>query len=209
MKRLIQIIFYTHFLLTASIVNSQNKLTLQQCVETGIANNLLVQQSNYQMQREEITWKQSKLNRLPDLNANANQGTNRGRSIDPFTNSYIDEKVGFANYGLSSGVLLFNGLSLHNNIKQNALAFEAARKELQQEKDNLTMNIILAYLQVLRSEEILNQSRNQVTLTSKQVERMEVLNNEGAIVPSVLSDLRGQLSGDQISVIDAENTLAS
>jgi len=209
MKRLIQIIIYTYFLLTTDIANAQNKLTLQQAVETGIANNLLVQQSNYQMQREEITWKQSRLNRLPDLNANANQGTNRGRSIDPFTNSYINEKVGFANYGLSSGVLLFNGLSLHNNIKQNALAFEASKMELQQEKDNLTMNIILAYLQVLQSEEIMNQSRNQVTLTTSQVERMVLLNNEGAIVPSVLSDLRGQLSGDQVSVIDAENALVS
>src|SRR5688572_6050419 len=188
MKRLIQIIFYTHFLLTASIVNSQNKLTLQQCVETGIANNLLVQQSNYQMQREEITWKQSKLNRLPDLNANANQGVNRGRSIDPFTNSYINERVGFANYGLSSGVILFNGLALHNNIKQYALAFEASKMELQQDKDNLTMNIILAYLEVLRAEELLSLSQNQVTLITRQVERLEILNKEGAVVPSVVSD---------------------
>src|SRR5687767_3577760 len=175
MKRIIQLIICTHFLLTTYIVNAQNKLTLQQCVETGIANNLQVQQSSFQMEREEITFKQSKLNRLPDLNANVNHGINRGRSIDPFTNSFINERVSYAGYGLNSGVLLFNGLSLHNNIIRNALAFEASKMEWQQEKDNLTMNIILGYLQVLSNEELLNQSRNQETLLAKQVDRKSVV----------------------------------
>jgi len=209
MKKLIQIIICALFVLAATDVYSQNKMTLQQCVETGIANNLLVQQSSFQMEREEITWKQSRLNRLPDLNANANHGINRGRSIDPFTNSFINERVNYAGYGLNSGVLLFNGLSLHNNIMENALAFEASKMEWQQEKDNLTMNIILAYLQVLSNEELLNQSRNQEALIAKQVERMEVLNKEGAIAPSVVSDLRGQMAGDQLSIINAQNTLES
>lgn len=207
MKKYMTIIICTLFISLAIPAYSQNKLSLQQCVETGIANNLLVQQRNYQMQREEITWKQSKLNRLPDLNADATHGINRGRSIDPFTNAYINEQVSFAGYGLNSGVLLFNGLSLNNNIKQNALAFEASKLEWQQEKDNLTMNIILAYLQVLRSEELLNQSRDQAMLTTRQVERMELLHKEGAVVPSVLSDLKGQLAGDQLSAIDAQNAL--
>lgn len=209
MKSLIIIIITILFVLVINDVYSQNKMTLQQSVETGIANNLQVQQSSFQMEREEITWKQSKLNRLPDLNANVNHGINRGRSIDPFTNSFINERVSYAGYGLNSGVLLFNGLSLHNNIIRNALAFEASKMEWQQEKDNLTMNIILGYLQVLSNEELLNQSRNQETLLAKQVERMEVLNKEGAIAPSVVSDLRGQLAGDQLSIIDAQNTLES
>src|SRR5687767_2392753 len=209
MKKLIKIIICILFVLVVNDVYSQNKMTLQQSVEAGIANNLQVQQSNFQMEREEITWKQSKLNRLPDLNANVNHGINRGRSIDPFTNSFINERVSYAGYGLNSGVLLFNGLSLHNNIIRNALAFEASKMEWQQEKDNLTMNIILGYLQVLSNEELLNQSRNQETLLAKQVERMEVLNKEGAIAPSVVSDLRGQLAGDQLSIINAQNTLES
>jgi len=209
MKKLNKIIICFFFVLVVNDVYSQNKMTLQQSVETGIANNLQVQQSSFQMEREEITWKQSKLNRLPDLNANVNHGINRGRSIDPFTNSFINERVSYAGYGLNSGVLLFNGLSLHNNIIRNALAFEASKMEWQQEKDNLTMNIILGYLQVLSNEELLNQSRNQETLLAKQVERMEVLNKEGAIAPSVVSDLRGQLAGDQLSIIDAQNTLES
>ena len=75
-----------------SLGNAQsNKLTLQQCIEMGIVNNLDVLQSDLQAQADEVRWKQAKLNRLPDLNASAGYQFNAGRSIDQFTNSYITD----------------------------------------------------------------------------------------------------------------------
>jgi outer membrane protein len=185
--------------------NVTGKLTLQQCVEAGIANNLDVLQSDLQAQADEINWKQSKLNLLPDLNGSASHGINTGRSIDPFTNTYLNQNSNYASYGLSSGVTLFNGLSLQNIIKQNKLTYEASKMTLQQRKDNLTLNIILAYLQVLNSEDILAQARNQLELTKKQVGRLEILNKEGAIAPLLLSDLKGQYAGEQLNIINAQS----
>ena len=187
--------------------NAGTKLTLQQCLETGIANNLDVLQSDLQMQTAEINWKQAKLNVLPDLNAVANHGVNQGRSIDPFTNAFINENVKYATYGLSSGVTLFNGLALQNTIKQNKLTYEASKITFQQRKDNLTIGIILAYLQVLSNEDILAQLTNQLELTRQQVARLDVLNKEGAIPPSQLSDLKGQFANDQIGIINGRNAL--
>lgn len=186
---------------------AQNNLTLQQCIETGIKNNLQVRQSDLQTQREKIGWQQSRANMLPNLNGIANHGINQGRSIDPFTNSYINQQVNYASYGVSSGVLLFNGLSVQHNIRQNALGYEASKMELQQSKDNLTINIILAYLQVLSSEDVLEQSSNQASVTRKQVERLEILNNAGAITPALFYDLKGQLANDELSIVNNRNAL--
>ncbi len=191
------------------MANAQKTLTLKQAVEIGIKNNIDVLQSNLQMQKDGITLKQLKENRLPNLNASANQGTNYGRSIDPFTNAFIDQKVGYGNYGLSSNVLLFNGFSLSNGIKANQLGYEASKMELQQAKDNLTINIILAYLQVLSAEEILNQSQNQVTVTQKQVGRLGILNDKGAVLPADFYDLKGQLATDQIAISDNKANVAT
>src|SRR5215510_12891394 len=184
-----------------------SKLSLQQCLEIGIANNLTVLQSDLQVQRDEINWKQAKLNLLPDLNAVANHGINQGRSIDPFTNTYINQNVNYASYGVSSGVTLFNGLALQNIIKQNKLTYEASKMTFQQRKDNLTIGIILAYLQALSNEDILVQLTNQLELTKKQVERLDLLNKEGAIPPSQLSDLKGQYANDQINIINSKNSM--
>src|SRR6185369_17425353 len=145
-------------------INAQDKpavLTLKQCVETALANNFNVQQTGLQMETAEINWKQSKLNLLPDLNGSAVHGSNQGRSIDPFTNSYINQNVNFASYGLNSGVLLFQGFAAQNTIKQNSLNYQASKMDWQQAKDNLTINTILAYLQVLNNEDLLTQAKNQ------------------------------------------------
>ena len=181
--------------------------SLQQAIDTAIANNIPVKQSNLLMQAAHVNWNQSRLNRLPDLNSDINHGINQGRSIDPFTNAPVTQQINFASYGISSGVLLFNGLNLNSQVKQNAYAYEASRMEWQQEKDALTLNVILAYLQVLNNEEILNSSNAQATLSQKQLERLEILDKEGAINPSLVSDLRGQYMSDQLAIINASNAL--
>ena len=209
MKRFKRVSICVLTLFVSTICYAQNKLTLQQCVETGIANNLQVQQSNMQMQRDGINWKQSKLDMLPDLNGTGSQGINTGRSIDPFTNNYINQSVNYASYGLSSRVVLFNGFSLQNTLKQNALAYDASKMDWQQAKDNLTINIILAYLQVLSNEDLLEQAKNQAMLSKEQVARLEILNNQGSIAPSLLYDLKGQFANDQLNILNTQNALES
>ncbi len=196
------------FLCTAAAAQpAGNKLSLQQCVEMAIKNNLQSEQSSLLAQQNEIQFRQAKLNMLPNLNGSISQGINKGRSIDPYTNAYIDSRVDYGNYGLSSGIVLFNGFSLQNTVKQNRLNYEASKMEWQQVKDNLTLSTILAYLQVLTNEDVLTQSQQQAALTKKQVERLEILNSEGAIQPSQLSDLQGQYAGDQLAIINAQNAL--
>jgi outer membrane protein len=186
---------------------AQTLMTLRECVETGIVNNFDVQQRHLQAQRDEINWKQAKLNLFPDLNAGAGHSFNQGRSIDPFTNQPVTQSFNSSNYSISSGVVLFNGLALQNLIRQNSLTHQASKMDWQQEKDNLTINIILAYLQVLSNADQLEQAKSQAALSAQQVDRLNILNNEGAIRPSDLSDLKGQYATDQLAIITLQNAL--
>jgi outer membrane protein len=192
------------------MLNSEAQLktySLKQCVETAIAGNLDVQQADLQMQVGKINWNQARLNLLPDLNASVNHGINLGRGIDPTSNDYVNQKIRFAGYNMNSGVVLFNGLFYQNTIKQTALAYEALRLDWQQAKDNITLGIIDAYLQALSFEDLLVQAQNQLGMTQKQVQRLDVLNTEGSIRPSDLYDLKGQLSGDMINLANAKASL--
>ncbi len=198
---------YIAFMLAGYIAGAQDKLTLKQAIEAGIKNNLDVNQSDLLMQKADVAFRQSRSAMLPNLNANADHGTNQGRSIDPFTNAFINQNVTYASYGASSSLLLFNGSSLQNRIKGNRLGYEATQMELQQAKDNITINIILAYLGVLSAEDVLASSRDLLTVTEKQVERLNILNQSGAIAPSKYYDLKGQLANDQITIVDNEAAL--
>lgn len=194
-------------LLTGYNTYAQKVFTLKQCVDTAVANNLLVKQTDLQMQNASINYKQAKDNRLPNLFSILNHGFNQGRSIDPFTNSYASQNISYGNYNISSGITLYNGFQIKNFIKQNGLGYEASKMELQNAKDNLTLNIILAYLQILNNEDQLAQSKNQVALSKKQAERLEVLNKEGSIIPAQLYELKGTLANDELAFINNENTV--
>lgn len=199
--------FFTTVVLSAEA--QPKKYTLEQCIETALRNNIEVRQSGLQAQAAEVAYKQAKANVLPDLNGDFTHGIRQGRSIDPFTNAYIDQKINYADYSLGSGVVLFNGLSLQNFIRQNSFAYRAAKMEEQQVKDNLSLSVVLAYLQVLSNEDLVTQSLQQVLVSQKQVERLEVLHRQGAINPPQLYELRGQLKEDELEVVNSRNALAN
>ena len=203
MDRVVKIIF---LMMVAGFSQAQT-YNLQQAIDTAIARNIPVKQSDLLMQAAGVNWKQSRLNRLPDLNSDINHGINQGRSIDPFTNAPVTQQINYAGYSINSGVLLFNGMNLNSQVKQNAYAYEASKMEWQQEKDNITLGVILAYLQVLNNEEIVNSSTAQAVLSQKQLERLQILDQQGAINPSLVSDLKGQWMNDQLAILDAKNSL--
>jgi outer membrane protein len=185
------------------------RLSLQQCIDTALAKNIAVKQNGLLTEAAEVSWKQAKANVLPDLNANLNHGINQGRSIDPFTNTYVDQSINYAGYGLSSEVVLFRGLNLQNNIKQNAYAYDASRMELQQAKDNLVLGVILAYLQVLSNEDLVASAIKQKELSAKQLERLEIMDRQGAVSPAQVSDLKGQLMNDELAILNLRNQTES
>lgn len=186
---------------------AQPVYTLQQAIDTALAKNIAVKQSGLLSEEASINMKQARANLLPDLGAVFNHGINQGRSIDPFTNAFVNQTVNFAGYGLSSGVVLFNGFSMQNTLKQSVYAYDASRMELQQAKDNLTLNVILAYLQVLNAEDMLAAAVSQREVSGKQLERLQILDGQGAISPSQVSDVKGQLMNDELSILNLRNSL--
>ncbi len=208
-KSLITIIFVVILLSSqrASAQTNTTKLTLKECIEKAIAYNLQVRQAAYQYDMDRADLAQAKAGKLPSLNGNIIHGINQGRSIDPFTNSYVNSEITQAGYNINTNITLWNGGAIKNNIRQNELNAKASELTWQQQKDNVTINIILAYLQILSNQEQLKAAENQVLVTKTQVERLQILHNSGAIAPATYYDMKGQLSNDELIVLTLKNSL--
>ncbi len=187
--------------------NNMSKLTLKNCLDIALANNIPLKQSILQEDAAKINFNQARFNRLPDITAGAGYGINSGRSIDPFTNSYNNQKLSSSSANLSASIPVFRGFQIKNAIQQASFAYQASTMELKQEKDNLSLNIILSFLQVMNDEDVFKLTKEQMGVTEKQVDRLGVLNAEGAIAPSVLFDMKGQFASDKLSVINATRSL--
>jgi outer membrane protein len=183
------------------------RMSLKDAIDIAIRNNIQVKQSELRTESADINRRQARANMLPSLNGDFNYGWNNGRNIDPFLNVYVNQQLTGSNVGLNGSWLLFNGMQVQNTIKQTGLAHEASRLELQQSKETLTINVIMAYLMVLVNEDLLVNLRNQAAVTRNQVQRLEVLVKEGAIGQFQLSDMKGQLANEEIAIINAQNAV--
>ncbi len=181
--------------------------TLQQCIDIAIKNNLTVRQSDLQMETDRIYWQQARENLLPGFSGDVNHSVSTGRSQDPTTYTYVNQSITTGQYSLTTSVTLFNGLSLQNKIKQQSLAYQAGQMDYQQAKENITLSVITTYLGVLDNQDQFSQAQNQLEVSTKQLDRAEILNKDGNIPPQTLYDLRGQSANDRLAIVNARSSV--
>lgn len=206
MKNSLFLIFISAFLNFNASLQAQT-LTLKQCISQAVNNNVQVRQSALQIDNAQVNLNQAKANQLPDLSGSYNYGFNQGRSINPITNGYINQQLYSSGFGLNTGIVIYNGLRLKNLIQQNSNTLEAAKLDNQQAKDNLTLNVLMAYLQVLSSEDVLVTSKKQMESTRKQIERMSIMVKQGTAGNYQLADLKAQQAGEEVNIMNLENAL--
>lgn len=184
-------------------------LTLQQCVEAAIKNNLDVRQSDYGAQRDKANWQLAKGSVLPFLSGDISHGRQGGRNLNPYTNSYNNQSSNFATYNINGSLNIFNGLNIQNTIRQYKLEYEAGKLDLQQQRDYVTINVILAYLSVLNNQDQLTLAKQQADVSRQQVDRLNILFKEGEGEPNAFYDLKGELATNELNIISTKNALES
>lgn len=183
-------------------------LTLQQAIDIAMKNNLSVNNANLNSQGYKIQYDQSWEYMLPTLNASGGQSLNFGRSISTSNNQYVNVQYEQGNASLSSGLTLFRGLQLQNGRKAARYAYDASKMDLQWQKDNIALNVLLAYLTVLSNRDQLTLAIEQSRSDSAQLERVKIQAAAGNLNPlSGLTDLQGAYAGDQVNIASNVNAL--
>src|SRR5882757_2600977 len=164
------LLFLFHYTATAqTLTDSGTVYTLQQCVDSALRNNPTVQTAAFTVESARLSARQQQSNMLPTVAGFAQYGGNSGKSINNYTNTYVNQKYGSGYGQLQGSWVLFNGLSIENFVRQYALLYEANKKDWQQAKDLMTVNVILAYLNVVSTQEQLNMAKTQADASRSRV----------------------------------------
>lgn len=181
--------------------------TLRELIDYAIANNLSVKRSTYGVESSEINALQSKMAMLPTLNANGNYGFNWGRTIDPTTNIFTENQVKSSNLGANSSWLLWNGFRLFYNMKQGEIDLDAANEDLIKSRNDVILNVITLYLNVVFNKELYNVAQLQLKSTQEQLDRTKKLVEAGSVPMADVLNLEAQLATNELTVIQRENSL--
>ncbi len=204
--------FLTFLFLTACFwLHAQQQpatLTLQQCIQIAIKNNLSAKQDSITAEQQRINFLQQKENLLPSITGSANRAFTSGRGLNPVTNAYITQSVTSDNYGANASITLFNGLALQSAIKQASLSYQAGKMTFQAAKDIVTVNVITNYLSVLDAKDVLNQDTSSLDVAKQSLDRSEILESHGDNkFASDVYDLRGSYQNAKVNVVAGQNAL--
>ncbi|AKQ45517.1 hypothetical protein TH63_07445 [Rufibacter radiotolerans] len=181
--------------------------TLQQCIQHGLQNNLQVRQVGLQVEQDALDVKQARYNQLPTLNGSASYGYSFGFFNDPLTYEQRNEQNRSSNFSLQGSVPLFNGLQVQNTIKRNRIDLQATELDQKKAQNDLMLNIVTAYMQILLNQEILKTNQERLKLTQTQADRTQKLFKAGSVPESNVLELNAQIASDELNIITAQNNI--
>lgn len=185
------------------VVNPDNVWTLQHCVQYAIDHNISIKQDSLNARLARYTLKQSELSQLPTLNANGSLGRNFGRSINPATNQFVDINYNSFVPTVNGNLLLFGWLQVRNTIERNKYTMEASLADLDQLRDDISVNVVNGFLAAVLAEEQINVSRNQVSLSQAQLNQTRAFAEAGRLPELNVAQLESQLATDSSNLINS------
>jgi outer membrane protein len=186
---------------------NNGSITLQQAVDIALKNNIQIKQSTISVQNSELILKQAKNNQLPSVNGYSGFSTNFGRGIDFSTNTYIQQTISSNNLGLNTNMVIYQGGVLQNTIKKNEYDLKATQQDMEAMKNNISLQVVLAYLNVLNFEDQLTIAKSQSEITKQQIDRTDKLIKAGSLPQSNLFDLQAQLANEETTIVNSESNL--
>jgi len=181
--------------------------SLDQCIDQAIEYNLQVKRQELLLKSTEQDHLQSKLDLLPNLNGMVEHQLGSGRVLDRGTYEWKNANVSQGDLGMQSDLTLFNGLQGLNSIKMNKANYQMSMEDLKAMEDNITIQVMTGYLDLLRNQELVAVAENKVEVTQQQVERMERLVDVGNEPKGKLLEVRAQLSDAKLNHTQAVNAM--
>jgi outer membrane protein len=188
---------------------AQQKIwTVDECIQYALEKNIQVQKAEVSNSVSEINLKYAKSAWHPSLSGSVRQNFDWSNQSNSISGATVFKGTNGTNISLSSGMTLFNGNRLRNEVKRSETDLQADRYNTELIKENVSLSVLNAYLQVLYSEEQVKNSANQISSTEEElnlaVERMRL----GVISNSDYLQVKSQLAAEKQTLASAQSLLA-
>ena len=203
---LLKILFSFAFSLVALTLTSQTKkYTLEDCVALALEKNISIKQSELEMDNAEIDKADAIGNFLPRFNVQSQHIWNNGLSQN-ITNGLIENlTTQFSSFGGNIGLTVFNGRQNINQLSRANLNLLARQYQLEDMKDDVSLFVANAYLQVLFSRELEQVQGYQLELAQQELARIQLSIEAGILTAAELFEIEANIAAQEQAVVQAEN----
>lgn len=183
---------------------TEDNWSLQRAVKYALDHNISIQQTALNERLAKLTYQQSIASQLPNINSSAARGRSFGRSVDPTTNQFVSgSSYDFMSLSGNADVLLFGWFQKRNTITANKYSHLAAKADLEQLSNDVSLNVATGYLRALLAEQQILVSEKQVSLSKAQLDQTRKFAESGKVPELNVAQLEAQLSSDSANLIGA------
>ncbi|WP_131537115.1 TolC family protein [Pedobacter nototheniae] len=200
MRPYIQYIVIILFLLAGYSGNAQEQSKvwdLKTCIEYAKDKNININNLVLSSKTAEQDLIASKSATLPNLSASVSQAITNYKSGLETTSGY----------GVNSALTLYNGGYLKNDIKAKDLSLQTANLSVDAAKNDITISITQAYLNILLAKENITYLQDLLTTSKAQVDQAQQQMKFGTIAKKDLLQLEASYANDKYTLVTAQNTL--
>lgn len=187
------------YIISINLGHAQKKWSLQECVDYALENNISLKQAklNTKASKEDITIAKARL--LPNVSASASQNFGVGYKYDHTNPSN--------NLGISASVPLYSGGRNKLLVKQSENNIELNNLDLETLQSNISLQIANNYLNALFNKENIKLAKEQITITTIQLNKMQELIDAGVKPRADLLDIQATLATNKEQLTTSENAL--
>lgn len=178
--------------------------SLRQCISYALEHNITVKQQDVTKQQREIDLNTAKNSRLPDLNGSASQNWSFGRGLTS-ENTYSDTNTSSTSFSLGTSVPLFSGLKIPRTIELNKLNLEAATADMEKARNDISVQVAQAYVQILYDLEMRDVAQRQISIDSMQVARLKEMYRNGKASGVDVAQQEATLAQSRLTYTQADN----
>ena len=187
---------------------AQDNWSLEECIQHALDHNIQIKQQQLNAQVNENNLFQTRLGALPSLNAGAAHNFSFGRALDETTYEFTqNQEVQSSNFNVNSSMTLFNGFQQWNSVQRDRFSMKASLQDLKRLKNEISLNVASAYLQILFNYELVEVSTDQLELIRQEVERTEKLVEAGSLAKGNLLEMQAQEANEELNLVNAQNQL--
>ncbi len=187
--------------------SSETSWDLRRCLEYALENNLSLQQAQLNLESNGIELERNRASRYPNLNAGFGFGSNFGYTVNPFTNEFTSQGIQSLNGGIQSNITVYQFGRITQSITQAEVNQQVSRLDLHQAEYDLMLNVTLAYLDIIRNQELVKSAEIQVGSTRQQRDRTARLVEAGSLPRADLLQIEAQIATDELNLLNTRNQL--